>query len=354
VPERNWGCRVSLDYTYKAHRLCVLENDQLRVSVLLDKGADIVEFQHKPSGTDLMWWTPWGLYPQGKQQPSSYMAEGAFGDRYEGGWQEIFPSGGVPNTHQGTEYGLHGEASLLPWEAKILEDTPQSVSVELTTHTYRSPFKMKKILRLDAGAAALFAQCEATNLSQVRLDAMWGQHPVFGSPFLDENCRVDLPGALCIQHPGPDGPMARMEPGSTGTWPKMKGKDGKLVDLSRFPKAGKKSADMLYLTELKGNWYALTNAKKKVGFGLAWDQKTWPHLWFWQVYGGAMGGPFWGRTYNCALEPFCGWPSGLANAAKNNTALSFKGGETKSAWYTAVAYSGKTRVKRVGKNGTVA
>ena len=68
MPERNWGCRVSLDHAYKGYRLAVLENDELRVAVLLDKGADIVEFQHKPSGTDYMWWTPWGL--PGPSHPS--------------------------------------------------------------------------------------------------------------------------------------------------------------------------------------------------------------------------------------------------------------------------------------------
>ncbi len=352
MPERNWGCRVSLDHTYKGYRLAVLENDQLRVTVLLDKGGDIVEFQHKPSGTDLLWWTPWGLYPKGGHTPSSALSEGFFGDTYEGGWQDIFPSGGVPNKHQGVEYGLHGETPLLPWDARVIEDTPETVAVELSTRTYRTPFAMKKVLRLKRGVAALFAECEAKNLSGQSLDAMWGQHPVFGAPFLDEHCRVDLAGAKVLA-PHEADPTARLAKGATGTWPRVKGLKGPSVDLSRFPKPDKKSADMLYLTALKGNWYALTNTKKKVGFGLAWDLKMWPHLWFWQVYGGALGQPFWGRTYNCALEPFSSIPSGLANAAKAGTALQFKPHEAKKAWFTAVAYGGKTRVAKVARDGSV-
>ena len=351
-PERNWGCRVSLDFTYKGYKLAVLENDQLRVSTLLDKGGDIVEFQHKPSGTDLLWWTPWGLYPQGKHTPSTALAEGLFGDTYEGGWQDIFPSGGVPNRHQGVEYGLHGETPLLPWEAKIVEDTPESVAVELRCHTYRTPFALKKTLRLKRGQAALFTECEAKNLSGKTLDAMWGQHPVFGAPFLDEHCRVDLAGGKVLaMHEG--GPLGRIAAGTEGKWPKIAGKDGKAVDVSKFPKPDKKSNDMLYVTDLKSNWYALTNTKKKVGFGLVWDLKTWPHLWFWQVYNGAQGGPFFGRTYNCALEPFSSYPSGLANAAKAGKALVFKPHETKQAWYTAVAYAGKTKVAGISRAGAL-
>ena len=351
-PERNWGCRVSLDYTYKGYKLAVLENDELRVSILLDKGGDIVEFQHKPSGTDLLWWTPWGLYPQGTQVSSSNLAEGNFGDRYEGGWQDIFPSGGVPNTHQGTEYGLHGETPMIPWTGRILEDTPEGVSLELTAITYRSPFAMKKVLRLKRGQAALFVECEAKNLSPIAQDTMWGQHPVFGAPFLDEHCRVDLAGGQVVA-PHAGGKTARLAQGTEGAWPKVKGKDGKGVDLSRFPKPGVTSSDMLYVTKLKGNWYALTNTKKKVGIGLAWDLKTWPHLWYWQVYGGNPSGPFWGRTYNCALEPFSGFPSGLANTVKAGRSLKFKPHETKKAWFTAVAYGGKTRVAKVGRDGRV-
>ena len=353
MPERNWGCRVSLDYTYKGYKLAVLENDQLRVTVLLDKGGDIVEFQHKPSGTDLLWWTPWGLYPQGKHHSSSALAEGAFGDTYEGGWQDIFPSGGAPNIHQGVEYGLHGETPLLPWEGRILENTPEGVALELTTHTYRTPFAMKKILRLKRGQAALFVECEAKNLSALPQDTMWGQHPVFGAPFLDEHCRVDIAGGQVVA-PHAGNSLNRLAQGAEGSWPKVKGKLGKAVDLSRFPKASQKSNDMVYITKLKSNWYALTNAKKKVGFGMAWDLKTWPCLWFWQVYGGAQGGPFWGRTYNCALEPFSGFPSGLANAVKAGRSLKFKPNEIKKAWFTAVAYGGKTRVKQVSRDGRVA
>ena len=353
MPERNWGCRISMDHTYKGYRLAVLENDELRVSVLLDKGADIVEFQHKPSGTDFMWWTPWGLQQQGKMIPSSAMDEGLFGDYYQGCWQEIFPSGGVPNRHQGTEYGLHGEASLQPWEAKIIKDTVDEVCLEATVTTYRTPFRLTRRMTLKRGRAALIMENEAVNLSGETLDAMWGQHPAFGAPFLNEHCRVDLPGARAVVHHHENAPYARLGKDAQGPWPKLKGKDGKMVDLSRFPKPGKKSADMLYLTDLKAAWYGLTDTKKKVGFGLAWDKKLWPHLWFWQVYGGATKGPFWGRTYNCALEPFSSYPSGLANAAKAGTALTFKPHETKRGWITAVAYDKKSRVRKVSRDGSV-
>jgi hypothetical protein len=163
---------------------------------------------------------------------------------------------------------------------------------------------------------------------------------------------VDLPGAHCVLDDR-GGRHQRFPAGTQGPWPLLKGKDGRPIDISRFPAPGKRSADMFHLSDLKAGWYGVTDTKKKVGFGLAWDLKAWPHLWFWQVYGGAVGGPFWGRTYNCALEPFAGWPGGLANAAANGSALRFGPRQRKRAWLTAVAYDGRAKVRGIGRDGKV-
>jgi hypothetical protein len=353
MAERNWGCRISLEHTYKGYRAVVMQNDLLRVTILADKGGDIVEFLHKPSDTDFMWWTPWGLHAKGAFIPSSAHSGGEFGDRYEGGWQEIFPSGGTANKHDNIEYGLHGEASLLPWAARIVKDSADEVELELTVETVRSPFRCVKRLSLKRGVGALFIEEELRNIGESPCDAMWGHHPAFGAPFLSPDCRIDLPGATAEYHIE-FSEMPRFERGTEGRWPRIAGKDGTLIDISKFPDPKRRSADMFYLKALKGNWYGLTNAATKVGFGMAWDLKTFPYLWFWQVYKGGVGTPFWGRTYNCALEPFSSIPSGLANAHKRGTHMTFKPGQSRKTWLTAVAYAGKTRVKKVGRDGHVA
>jgi len=58
---RNYGCRLHMDYFYKNLRVAVLENEYLRVSVLIDKGTDIFEFLYKPKDMDFMWLSPWGI-----------------------------------------------------------------------------------------------------------------------------------------------------------------------------------------------------------------------------------------------------------------------------------------------------
>ena len=41
---------------------------------------------------------------------------------------------------------------------------------------------------------------------------------------------------------------------------------------------------------------------------MAWDEKLFQYLWMWQVYGGHNDYPWYGRTYNVALEPFTSYP----------------------------------------------
>ena len=53
--DRNFGCRVSDDYHYRGLRTVVLENSQLRLSVLVDKGTDIFELLYKPMDIDFMY-----------------------------------------------------------------------------------------------------------------------------------------------------------------------------------------------------------------------------------------------------------------------------------------------------------
>ena len=103
--ERNFGCRVNHELAYRGLRVMTLENESIKVAVLLDKGADIFEFIHKRSDTDFMWRSPLGVRPQAMNLNTIPSADGSFMDYYEGGWQEVFPNGGRPCVYKGCEMG---------------------------------------------------------------------------------------------------------------------------------------------------------------------------------------------------------------------------------------------------------
>jgi hypothetical protein len=62
------------------------------------------------------------------------------------------------------------------------------------------------------------------------------------------------------------------------------------------------------LTDLTDGWYGITNQRRKVGFGMVFPHAIFSSVWYWLVAGGGYGPPWWGRTYNLALEPWTSWP----------------------------------------------
>ena len=65
IHHRNYGCRMSDECTFRGLRLVVLENEKLRVTVLVDKGTDIYEFLYKPLDIDFLWRSPIELHRPG-------------------------------------------------------------------------------------------------------------------------------------------------------------------------------------------------------------------------------------------------------------------------------------------------
>ena len=110
--------------------------------------------------------------------------------------------------------------------------------------------------------------------------------------------------------------------------------------------------DVVFFKELSEGWYGLTNREQGVGFGMAWDHELFKYLWMWQVYGGHDDYPWYGRTYNCALEPFTSYPpAGIKNAIENGTALMLKPVQVIETALVAVAYEGQG-VKSIGLDGS--
>lgn len=348
---RKKGCRVSLDYTYKGMQIAYLENELLRIGLLLDKGADIFDFTYKPKDIDFMWQSPITL-----RRPfvaTSALPEGAFHDYYYGGWQEILPSAGwAQESYMGTHQGLHGEVSLLPFEAVIVKNTQECVTLLTRVHLYRSPLRLERTISLKRGMAALFVSERLVNESIGEFAIMWGHHPAIGEPFLDDSCLLQTPATKIEVMPYH--PNGLWKPGDDYLFPKVKNRrTHQWQDITRILPKETLSVDIVFFKELAEGWYGLTNQRLGVGFGMAWDKELFKYLWMWQVYGGHTDYPWYGRTYNCALEPFTSYPpTGIKNAIKNGTARIMKPGEVIETSLVAVAYQ-KDGIERITLDGVV-
>jgi hypothetical protein len=345
--ERNYGCRIT-EYLYKGLRTITLENELLRVGILADKGSDIFEFLYKPLDVDFMWRSPWGVRNPATFVPTSHTGASSFLDFYEGGWQECLPTGGAAGEYQGLPFGAHGEVATIPWDYQISENTVERIAVKFSVRTYRTPFLIEKEIGLERGKPVLTMRERVINEGRVAMHLMWGHHPAFGAPFLDERCVIDLPGGKV--HCAMLSPNTRFIPGIYD-WPLVPDVDGTMIDLRRVGSVENNTSDTIRINQMPASWYAITNTQRQVGFGLAWSPEIFPALWFWQVYGGAYGPPWYGRTYNIALEPFSTIQPNLTSAIQNGSAHLLEPGQSIQARITAVAFAGVGRVNQISLQG---
>ena len=353
MSRHHFGARLH-QYETSGYRALALENEVIRVEILLDKGTDVISFLHKPSDTDFMWRSALGLVTANSLSRFPSMEFANIGDGYEGGWQECMPNGGPGFLYKEAPIPFHGEVLRLPWTAEIIEDSPEVVSVRLGVRTVRTPYRLEKTLALRRGSGVLEIAERLTNEASEAMRLMWGHHPAFGAPFLGPSCRIDLPPCRATTRRASPMDSSRFAFAADFDWPYAPLQAGGAVDMRVVPPPELGTSEWVCLSGFEEGWYAITNTERRVGFGMAWDPTLFRYLWFWQVWGGYPSHPWYGRHYNCALEPWTSWPdSGLGEALQNGSALSIGPSETIETHLVAVAYDGRTSVARIGRDGQV-
>lgn len=352
--EHTHGARVSDAWTYRGLRTVVLENEYLRAIILADKGADVASLAHKPTDTEFLFRSPWGVRDPSTHVPSDGNGIAAFLDYYEGGWQTVVPNFGFPATHKDASFGLHGESATTPWDAQVLEEGPERAIVQLRVRLVRSPFVVVKQLSLEAASPTMVMTETLHNVGVEPVPLSYGHHIAFGAPFLSPDCVIDLPGGTVLGQPELFHERNRLTPGFTSTWPTAPARDGSEVDLRTIPPQESGHYDMAYITDMPEGWYAVTNRASGVGIAVTYPVETFRYLWYWQVFGGGTGYPWWGQTYNIGLEPVTSWPNGdFEEQLANRTAWSLDAGQQQISEIRLTAYYGRTGVQAVRTDGSV-
>jgi len=316
-------CRVSTG-TVAGWRTLVLESDELRVTVLPEKGADIYELVDLATGTDALFKGPWGLQPPGAS-PLEGSGDDEFMWNYEGGWQELFPNVNEACTYRGNRIPFHGEVASLPWDYDVIQDEGDEVAVRLWTRCRQTPFGLERLMRLRRGVPELVLDSTVVNESDEPAHFVWGQHCVVGPPFLEPGCRLEVPARTIATSPVLWEPeTARLAPGQRESWPHARLRSGGTVDLRDVPGPEAKSHDDLYLTDLEAGWLSVRKPHPALTFRLEWDPAVFRWVVLWQPYGGARAKPLSG-SYALGVEP---WTSRLTleRAVESGEAIELAGG----------------------------
>jgi hypothetical protein len=332
-----------------------IENDLLAATVLVDKGADIYELIYKPRDTDVLWKSPWGLRRPGGGTPSAFSTPVAWIESYEGGWQEIFPSGGGPCTYKGVELNFHGEASMVAWDHELLQPHGDAAEVRLSTRLARSPFRIERTMRVERDRPVLALTERVTNDGGEPMDYVWGHHPAYGAPFLSGACRIDTNARALRADDAYDPPANPLSTDGRFAWPTGE-RDGAQTDMSVVPGPDQPRAILAYFDDYPGEtaWYGITNTELGFGVGLVWSKPAFPYAWFWQEMHASPGFPWYKGVYVMAIEPFTSIPGqGLVNVMeKTGTHRTIEPGESADAELRAVFFESRTGVERIDRDGT--
>jgi len=344
---RNHGCRISDDWKIRGSQVVILENSLLRVTVLVDRGSQIVEFRYKPLDLDLLHFHPNGWFTSLQGLPGDYIT----------GWQEVLPSGGQVSSWKGVEWGPHGDLNHMPWQYSVIEDAPERVVLHLAARPERFPIALDKRLILEPDQAVLQIEERLTNLSGEQLRLMWGHRISFGLPFLEGGAILNA-GARSVQaHPAEPGyQMRRYRAGVSTVWPQMIDPLGGSVDASLIPGRGHASTqEMIYLSDFEAGWCAITNPALKLGFALSFDPDLFQYIWHLEQLGGySLGFPHWHRSHYVSLEPWTSYPAkGLREAIDNGSSLVLTPGQQIFTRLTAQIFAGLSQVSVVSPDGEV-
>lgn len=328
----------------RSARALRLENDRIRTTVLLDKGADIYELTYKPQGMDVLWKSPWGLKEPGVGPASAFDSQATWLEHYAGGWQELFPNGGDACMYKGVELGFHGEASMVPWDYQITGAN----SARLYTRLRRSPFTLERHMQLDGDRLHITGRI--TNHAGEPMDYMWSHHPAYGAPFLSAACRIDTGARTLLADDGYAGTANPLTLNTRYDWP---GGDG--VDMSQVPGPETARDTLAYLTDFESGWYAITNTELGFGVGLSWPVEAFPYAWYWQEMHASPGFPFYQNCYVMAIEPASSIPGqGLVTVMeKSGLHRTLAPGASAESALTVVFYDSDKGVSAIDTQGNV-
>jgi galactose mutarotase-like enzyme len=307
-------CEIEIGH-YKDQEAVILENNELRATVLPRWGSKLASLVYKPLGFELLW-----------QNPAEEYRDSSYGDPYElgeaSGFDEMFPTitrcfyEEEPWT--GLEMPDHGEVWSIPWIYEI-----EGECLRLRVESVRFSYRIEKIVSLSE--EVLRCEYRVENPSQADFDFIWAAHPLFNtSPgmrlIVPEDLRT-IVNAVPSQRLGGYGRMYRFPNAEV----QVRGR----FDLSRVPEKGGADYQKYWFVEKSSEgWCILHDPERMLNIGLAWPTGTVPYLGVWVNEGG------WSDQYNVAPEPATAAMDRIdfSKAWGMNSVL--RSGEVKQWWLT--------------------
>ena len=288
--------------TYRGRRAAAVENDRLRVTVLVE-GGHVAEILDKRSGVNPLWTPSWPSIEPSTFNGSNHQIYGgpADGPLLAGimGHNLCLDIFGGPSEEEAAA-GLtaHGEASVAPYILDAVGDTL----------TARADFQLAALRferRLVVKHASIDVTETVTNVAACDRPIGWTQHVTLGPPFLEHGTTEFRSSATRsrVFETG-FGPAEYLLAGADFDWPDAPRIDGGVSDLRRFTDATCSSAYTAHLMDRSRDeaFFVAFSPNARLAIGYVWRRADFPWLGIWEENRSRTASPWNGHEVTRGME----------------------------------------------------
>ena len=289
-------------HDYRGRRAAIVENDDVRLTVL-EEGGHIAELFDKRSGINPLWTPPWTSI-----EPSTYVR--ATHTEYGSGSDAKLLAGimghnvcvdifGGPSDEEAAA-GLtpHGDAPVARYE---LDATGRAMSMRALLPL--AALRIERRIELHGRAVRVSEIVE--NMTACDRPIGWTEHVTLGPPFLEKGLtelRASATRSKVFEHAF--GAHDYLIAGAAFDWPFAPRTDGGITDLRRFTNASASSAYTAHLMDAarENAFFVAFSPRARLAFGYVWKRQDFPWLGIWEENHSRIHAPWNGATLTCGME----------------------------------------------------
>ena len=293
---------MSTQTEFRGRRAATVENEQLRVTVLVE-GGHVAEIYDKTAGVNPLWTPPWPSIEPSTYQPGKHPEYGSGVDaKLLGGIMghnlclDIF--GGPSAEEAAVGLPVHGEASVVPYDVG-----GGAHEMVLQAHLPLAELQVERRIELRGRAVRIWEAVE--NLGGTDRPVGWTQHVTLGPPFLKKgHTEFRTSATRSRTHETTFGTADYLQPATDFDWPHAPRLGTGTVDLQRYNDAASSSAYTAHLLD-RGREHAFFvafSAAYRLSFGYVWRTADFPWLGIWEENRSRAQPPWNGSTITRGME----------------------------------------------------
>jgi hypothetical protein len=269
--------------SYRARRAWSIENEHVRVTVLVE-GGHVAEIMGRQSGVNPLWTPPWDSIEPSRYSPATHpeygndaeskLLAGIMGHNL---CLDIF--GGVSPEEAAAGLTVHGEASVARYE---IAGGESELTMKAVFPAAQLAFE-RRISLHPAGPVVEFVE-SVENLTAADRPIGWTQHVTLGPPFLEKGGTQFRASATRSKAAEAEMVKGYIKPGAEFDWPWAPRADRSLSDMRVFTDQPASAAFTTHVMDLKRTYAYFTaySPKPQVAFGYVWRREDFPWLGIWE------------------------------------------------------------------------